>query len=151
MTNYVSKEGLADFKQELENLIAKRSEISQRIQEAKDLGDLSENADYHDAKEAQAFNEGRISELEQLVQTAEVVRHRGKKSEVDIGSTVEVQSKKFGTQTFIITGASEANPAEGRISNESPIGIALLGKKQKEKATVETPKGKVEYTIKKIS
>lgn len=150
-TQYISKQRLKELEQELEDLKARRPDISSRIQEAKELGDISENADYGDAKEAQAFNEGRIVAIERLIQTAEVVSKRGSKDEVGVGSTVDVQSKKFGKQTFSITGASEADPAEGRISNESPIGTALLEKKKGDKALVETPKGKIEYTIKKIS
>ncbi len=144
---YVSEEGLQELKKELEYLRnVKRREIAERIKEAKALGDLSENAEYQEAKEAQAENEGRIAELEDLLRRAVVIKKRGGLERVWIGSTVDVKSgKKY--RTFTIVGSEESDPDKGFISNESPLGQAFLGKKVGEEVEVETPAGKVKYKI----
>lgn len=150
MPQYLSPEGLEKLKKELEERRnVWRPEISQKILEAKEQGDLSENAEYAEAKERQAFNEGRIKELEILLKEVVVVGKPGKNIEVDLGSTVEVESK-FGVQRFTIVGASESSPAEGFISNESPLGRAFLGKSRGEEFFVETPSGRVRYKILEI-
>ncbi|MBI4708796.1 MAG: transcription elongation factor GreA [Candidatus Portnoybacteria bacterium] len=143
---YLSKEGLEQVKKEVEELKLKRQEIAKRLEEAKALGDLSENAEYLQAKEAQAFNEGRILELEDVLKNAMVINKNGGSSVVQIGGTVEVSSQA-GKQTFTIVGSEESNPAEGKISNESPLGKAFLGHKVGETVQVETPKGKINYKI----
>ena len=144
---YLSEEGLAELKKELEDLsLVKRREIAERIKEAKSLGDLSENAEYQEAKEAQAANEGRIAELEDLLRRAVVIKKRGNLERVWIGATVEVKSG-LKHQSFTIVGSEESDPAKGLISNESPLGQAFLGKKIGEEVDVATPKGKVRYKI----
>ncbi|TSC53846.1 MAG: transcription elongation factor GreA [Parcubacteria group bacterium LiPW_39] len=149
MPQYLSEEGFEQHKQELEELKLKRQEIAERLEEAKALGDLSENQEYIAAKEAQAFNEGKILELEQLLRDAQVIDKNKKISVVQIGSTVEIKNNAK-TQTFTIVGSEEANPARGKISNESPLGKAFLGRKVGETVEAETPGGKVSYKITSI-
>lgn len=143
---YLSKEGLEQVKKEIDDLKLKRQEIAQRLEEAKALGDLSENMEYLQAKEAQAFNEGKILELEEVLKNAVVINKNGGNSTVQIGGTVEVncQGEK---QTFTIVGSEEANPAQGKISNESPLGKAFLEHKAGETVEVETPRGRATYKI----
>ncbi|PIR13503.1 transcription elongation factor GreA [Candidatus Falkowbacteria bacterium CG11_big_fil_rev_8_21_14_0_20_39_10] len=146
----ISQEGYDKLKKELDNLInVKRREIAERIESAKELGDLSENAEYHDAKDAQAMNDGRIIELSSLIKNLTIVANGGAKDEVAMGSKVTVSSKN-GEKTYTIVSFNEADPVEGKISNESPLGVAFIGKKKGEKALVNTPKGEVEYKILKI-
>lgn len=150
MPQYLSEEGLEQHKNELEELKLKRQEIAQRLEEAKALGDLSENTEYLQAREAQAFNEGKILELEQLLREAVVIDKNRKSSSVHIGSSLEVRANGKN-QNFTIVGSEEANPASGKISNESPLGKAFLGHKAGETVTVETPAGQVSYKIVAIS
>jgi transcription elongation factor GreA len=157
---YISAEGLKKLKKELEERkTIKRQEIAQRLEEAKALGDLAENTEYSSAKEAQAFNEGRILELEEIVKKATLIKpSRKKQKEVEIGSVIEVklmtnsQKKTFFTkrQTFMIVGSQEAEPSQGKISNESPLGLAFYGHQVGDIIEVETPKRKVRYKIVKI-
>jgi transcription elongation factor GreA len=144
---YISKEGLEQLKKELEEHKFKRQDISKRLEEAKALGDLSENTEYLQAREAQAFNEGRILELEELLRNAVVISKNGSNSIVQVGGSVEVSSSGGTKQIFIIVGSEEANPGEGKISNESPLGKAFLGRKAGETVQVETPKGRSTYKI----
>lgn len=144
--NYLSKEGLEKLEKELKKRENLRPELSRRILEAKEQGDLSENAEYAEAKDKQSFNEGRIAELEAVLKDASVVEKSGSSDTVTIGSTVKTESK-FGVKDFTIVGASESSPADGFISNESPLGQAFLGKKKGEEFEVETPNGKVKYKI----
>ncbi len=157
---YISPEGLEKLKKELEERrTVKRQEIAQRLEEAKSLGDLSENTEYAAAKEAQAFNEGRILDLEEIIREATLIKPRGKEKlgeqrEVQLGSVIEVKlmSGHFpkgtpGRQTFIIVGSQEVDPAQGKISNESPLGQAFLGHRIGDIIELETPKGKVKYKI----
>jgi transcription elongation factor GreA len=152
-TNYLTAEAYKKLKEELEYLRkVKRKEIAQRVQEAKELGDLSENADYQKAKEDQAALESRIIELEEFLKRAVIIQPK-KTDRVEIGSIIEVENLSQSTskkQVFTIVGSHEAQPLEGRISNESPLGKAFLGKKVGEIIDVETPKGKVQYKILKI-
>lgn len=148
-TIYLTKEGLDESKTELKELLdTKRSEVAKRIKNAREMGDLSENAEYHSAKEEQAFVEGRIAELEDIVKHAEVQKN-GSKDTIMVGSkvTVKIDSDK---QTFHLVGAPEANPTEGKISHESPLGAQLMGKTVGDKFEVEAPVGKLTYTILKI-
>ena len=154
MTKYITKEGLEKLKQELDYLkTTKRKEIAERLKQAIAFGDLSENAAYHEAKEAQAFMEGRILELEEIVRNAVIISNGKNKDAVNIGSTVALEmvacdkKEKF---KFTIVGMQEANPSEGKISNESPLGKALLGRKKDETVEVDTPTGKIKYKILKI-
>jgi transcription elongation factor GreA len=142
----ISQEGYEKLKQELEFLTkTKRREIAERIQSAKDLGDLSENAEYSDAKDAQAFNEGRIGEIEMLLKTVTVVESGGAK-EVGMGSTVTVKTDGKN-RTYTIVSFNEVDPISGKISNESPLGKAFLHKRKGDKIKVTTPKHILEYEI----
>lgn len=142
----VTQEGLQKLKSELEDRkIRLRQEIAQAIKEAKEQGDLSENAEYSDAKHRQNENESRIAELEMQIKDS-VVAKATNDSSVHVGSSVKV---KTGTMemNFHIVGSNEANPSAGKISNESPLGQSFLGKKKGDKVMVETPAGKLEYAI----
>ncbi len=143
----ISKEGYDKLKKELDDRMnVKRLEIANRIEAAKELGDLSENAEYAEAKDEQAFNDGRIGELMALLKNVTVVQNNGDKNKVSMGSciTAEVEGK---TKEFTVVSFNEANPAEGKISNESPLGVACLNRKKGDKITVNTPRGKVVYEI----
>ncbi len=143
----LSKDGLEKLRTELEEMVTvKRPEIAQRIHDAKEHGDLSENAEYEDAKNEQAFVEGRIQTLEALIKNATIIAENTATDHVQIGSTVEVESPD-GTETFTIVGSAEAKPTEGRISNESPVGRALLGRKKGDKVLVRVPAGDFTYRI----
>lgn len=147
MSPVLTKEGLEKIKKELDYLKnVKRKEISEKIEKAKELGDLSENAEYHEAKDEQGMTEARIVELESLLKTAVVSENNGKKDEVNIGSEVTVSSK-LGEQTYKIVGYNEADPSKGLISNESPLGQAFIGRKKGDKVSVEVPAGEIEYEI----
>ena len=143
---YFSPEGLEKLKKELEDRkYTLRKEIAAKIVEAKDLGDLAENAEFTEAKEMQAFNEGRIEELENILKHAQLIsKSSGEK--VAVGSTVKAKSP-VGEHTFTIVGASESNPLKGFISNESPLGQAFLGQASGNEIEVHTPKGPVKYKI----
>lgn len=147
---YVSKEGLERFKQELDGLInVKRKEIIERIERAKELGDLSENAEYAAAKDEQAFTEGRIIELKDMIARAEIINSSGRVDLVHVGSKVKV--KTDGTETeYEIVGVAEADPLSGKISNESPLGRSFLGRRIGDKIQIQIPKGMVTYTILEI-
>ncbi len=145
---YFSKEGLEKLKEELQQRTdIMRPEIAQRIKEAKEQGDLSENAEFDAAKEAQSLNEGRIEEIRHTIENAVIITDAASKSGIiSVGSTVEVESagKK---QKLVIVGVTESNPTNGFISNESPIGKALLGHKKGDSVKLKVPKGDVEYKI----
>lgn len=146
----ISKEGYEKLKQEHEELTAvKRKEIALRIQIAKDMGDLSENAEYSDAKDAQSFNEGRISELSTLLKNLTIVDKGCDSDIVCMGSVVSTaingKEKKFTIVSF-----NEADPIAGKISNESPLGEALIDQKSGDTVKVETPSGEFEYKILKV-
>ena len=143
----ISPDGYEKLKKELDYLLSiKRREIADRIEKAKELGDLSENAEYADAKEAQAFNDGRISEIKSLLKNLTVVANGSHGDTIGMGSriTVKVDSRE---KNFIIVSFNEVDPLEGRISNESPLGRAFIGKRKGDSVTVSTPKGDIEYTI----
>ncbi|MCX6792939.1 MAG: transcription elongation factor GreA [Candidatus Falkowbacteria bacterium] len=146
----ISEEGFQKLQEELHQLCTtKRREIADRIEKAKELGDLSENAEYSDAKEAQAFNEGRVSEITSLLKNITVVKTHGK-NEIGMGSkiTVEAHGKE---KEFTIVSFNEADPLSGKVSNESPMGLAFLNKKTGDMVTVHTPKGDIKYKITHIS
>ena len=128
----------------------RRAEVATRIQEAKEHGDITENAEYEDAKNEQAFIEGKIQSLSALIKNAVLIDETTSTTHVQIGSTVELDGEQ-GRETYTIVGSAEASPAEGRISNESPVGRALLGKKKGEKVTVSVPAGDQAYKIVGIS
>ena len=148
---YFSPEGLEKLKNELnERKDEARAEITRKILAAKELGDLSENAEYAEAKEAQGFNEGRIVELEEMIKNGVIIGPHQKLEAVVVGSTVKVKSGQHGEQKFTIVGAAESNPVQGFISNESPLGTAFLGRKKSEEIEVKTPGGVVTYKILEI-
>ena len=148
MKNFITKQGLEKLKKELERLkTIKRREIAQSLQKAKELGDLSENAEYSEAKESQSFNEGRISELEEIIKGAATIETSANQGDiVRIGSTVQVKNGNINRE-YTIVGSEEADPANGRISNKSPLGVAFLGKKTGDEVEIETPGGKMRYKI----
>jgi transcription elongation factor GreA len=144
---YFSEEGLKKLKEELDHRLTQlRPEIATRIREAKELGDLSENAEYAEAKEAQALNEGRIEEIKNVLENAVLISEQTSGGTVNVGSSIKVESKA-GAKEFVIVGAAESNPLEGFISNESPLGAAFLGHKKGDVVLVLTPRGSVEYKI----
>jgi transcription elongation factor GreA len=149
-TTYISKDGLDKLRAELAEMTnVRRPEIAQRIHDAKEHGDLSENAEYEDAKNEQAFVEGRIQTLETMIKNASLIDEHTSTDHVQIGSTVKVKGED-GTETFSIVGSAEAKPADGRISNESPVGRALLGRRKGDKVVVKVPAGDFAYTILEI-
>jgi len=148
---YLSKEKLTELQAELEHLKkTERKAISRRLEEAKKLGDLSENAEYAEAKEAQETNEQRIRRLEQMLKDAVVIDKVKTLNKVNIGSTIEVEDGDGSKKTFNIVGSEEADPSRGKISNESPIGEAFLGHKIGEVVDAKVPSGIVKYKILKI-
>jgi len=147
---YLTAEGLQKLKAELNHLITvQRPRVAQRIHDAKLDGDITENAEYEDAKQEQSFLEGRIATLEAQLKNAEIIA-KGNGDCVEIGSKVVIKGRD-GEETFTIVGSAEAAPREGRISNESPVGVALMGHRKGEKVTVQAPAGPIEYTLVKIS
>lgn len=152
----VTKEGLKKLKDELEFLKnVRRKEVAQRLKEAISYGDLSENSEYEEAKNEQAFTEGRILELEQKIKSAKIISDKhtaASGKEVNIGSTVTVHNREDDeSQTYTIVGTTEADPFECKISNESPIGKALLGRRKGESVSVHSPAGTVEYEVLKVA
>jgi len=149
MSEYLSAEGLEKLKQELHELkTSKRQEIAERLEHAKSLGDLSENAEYQETKEEQSLVEQKIAELEDIIRDAVLIKaHRT--DMVAVGSTVRVSSDAK-EEIYTIVGSEEASPAEGKISNESPMGRTFLGKKAGESVEVRTPAGVVSYKILEI-
>jgi len=150
--NFITKEGLEKLKNELKTLkTVKRKQVIAKIQEAREHGDLTENAEYTNAKEEQAMIEDKITELEEIIKHSVIIDKIHKKSKfVRVGSTIKV---KFGDnyKVYTIVGHTEANPGIGKISNESPIGQAFLGKKKGDIVEIKVPAGKVRYQIIEIS
>ena len=146
---YLTVEGLAKLKTELHELVTvDRPRVAARIHEAKLDGDLSENAEYEDAKQEQSFLEGRIATLELQLRNAAVIE-KTTGDAVGIGSKVVIKGGD-GEETFTIVGSAEAAPREGRISNESPVGAALMGHKKGDRITVLAPSGPIEYTLVRV-
>jgi len=147
----VTKEGLKKLKVELETLkITKRKEVADRLKEAISFGDLSENSEYEEAKNEQAFVEGRIIELEEKVKNAKIIDEKKKVAVVQIGTKVVVKNvvgSDVVEEVYTIVGSTEVDPFEFKISNESPVGAALLEHKKGDIVKVETPSGVIEYEI----
>jgi transcription elongation factor GreA len=144
---YLTKEGSEKLKVELEDLIKnQRPQVAVELKEAKEYGDLSENASWDAAKEHQAFVEGRIAELEQILRNVVIIKSPRTASKVNIGSKVHLELED-GKQTYTIVGSQEANPEEGKISNESPIGQALMGRAKGEEVEIKVPSGTMTYKI----
>lgn len=149
---YLTKEGRLRLETEIEELETfGRKDVAERIRQAKELGDISESGEYEDAKNKQAFLEGRIREIRNILNNAQMIQeeqtdHR----EVRVGSSVTIRYEDGEEEEWMIVGAAEANPRKGKISNESPIGSALLGKKPRQKVAVTTPSGITKLTVIKI-
>jgi len=147
---YLTPEGEAKLKAELAELTGpRREDLSQRLRSAIQMGDLSENADYHKAKEDQAFLEGRIQEIEAVLRTAVIIEHKHSDT-VNVGSHVTIQEEGFDPEIFYVVGAKEADPRNGKISNESPIGSALMNHKAGDTVEADTPGGKIKFKIIKV-
>lgn len=148
-TYQITVEGRQELEAELEELKSRRGAIADKIAEARDYGDLSENAEYDAAREEQGLVESRIAEIEDILLNAELIKTT-KGSKVSLGSKVELKTGKK-TVVYDIVGPVEADPLAGKVSNESPIGEALMGKKVGESVTITTPKGQISYEIIAIS
>lgn len=151
--SYLTAEGLEKLQNELKHLKSTvRTELSNRLRAAIQMGDLSENADYIQAKEEQAFIEGRILELENLLSNVKLIEEKDRKDgKVDIGSTVTVQEDDFPEETYYLVGPKEADPPNGKISYESPIGKSLLNHKIGDVVDIQTPGGKLKLKIVKVA
>lgn len=149
---YLTEEGRESLQKELDNLInVRRPELARKLKEAVAQGDLKENADYHDAREQQSFVEGRIQYLENILLSAVVIENNGNLDYVTIGSTVVItEDGGDEDEEYMIVGPAEADPRSGKISHESPIGKALIGRKKGDKVRVETPAGQVVFTLRKL-
>ncbi len=149
---YLTYEGAQSLREELERLKGpERDELAKRLRSAIQMGDLSENADYHAAKEYQAFLEGKIQELEFVLKNAVIIEEMEEsRGVVTLGSQVTIQEDGSSPETYYLVGAKEADPGNGRISNESPFGAALLGGKEGQEVVAKTPAGQVRLIILKI-
>jgi transcription elongation factor GreA len=144
---YLTKDGVDKLKTELEDLVkTQRPQVAQELREAKEYGDLSENASWDAAKDHQSFIEGRISELEHILRNVVVIKAPRNNTKINIGSTVHLDIEN-GKQIYTIVGSTEANPSEGKISNESPIGQALMGKAKGDEVIITVPSGDMVYKI----
>lgn len=141
--------GKLDLEKELEELKSRRGEVAQRIADARDYGDISENSEYAEARNEQGQVESRIAEIEDILRNASIIKSKAS-STVIVGSTVALHTGKGKKVQYTIVGSVEADPLEGKISNESPIGQALMGKKMGEKVDITTPSGQVSYEIASI-
>ena len=148
---YLTLEGKNKLEDELKYLTTvRRKEVADAIKSAKEEGDLSENSAYEEAKLAQGFLEGRIQTIEAQLRNAVIIENNGHSDAIHIGSTVTVEEEEFGEETYRIVGSAEADPLNGKISNESPIGQALLGKKVGDMVKAETPGGEIKFKVLKI-
>ena len=145
---YLTKEKFEELQKELEVLkTVTRKTVADQLEYARSLGDLSENAEYQEARENQAKIEGRITQLEEILKTAVIISHKSS-DVVEVGSEIEIQkAKESDTHTYFLVGSEEADISKNKISNHSPLGVALLGKKKGEEFDFQTPKGKVKYKI----
>jgi transcription elongation factor GreA len=144
----ITREGLTKLQSELEHLISvRRHDVASKIQRAREKGGTENNAEYEDAKNEQAFVEGRILMLENIVKNATVIEAPALVGVVEVGDKVLIQNQDGKIEQFTIVGSAEANPVEGKISNESPVGKALLGKKIGDKVEVATPSGIIKLLI----
>jgi transcription elongation factor GreA len=149
---FLTPVGFRKLEEELEYLkTVRRREVAERIRQAKEFGDLSENSEYEDAKNEQAFVEGRIRELEVLLRNARVIAENGSNGIVEIGSRVRLRDLGTGEEfEFQIVGSAEADPTQNRISHKSPVGQAVLGRRPGEVVEVQTPGGRAVYEIVQI-
>jgi transcription elongation factor GreA len=150
----ITREGLLKIEEELRYLeTTRRSEVADRIRSAKELASTQNNAEYEDAKNEQAMVEGRIQQLQALIQNAELIDEQGASvsKQVTLGSHVRVKTDEGKAHEYVIVGPAEADPREGKISNESPVGRALMGKRVNDEVQVSVPKGIITYKVTKIS
>ena len=148
---YLTPEGKGKVQAELDELVnVKRPALAKRLRDAIQQGDLSENADYHVAKEDQAFLEGKILELQEMLRRAVIIQEAGPSDTVQMGSRVTLQEAGENPEVYVLVGAKEASPREGKISNDSPIGRAVLGKRAGETTRAATPAGEIVFKILKI-
>lgn len=145
----ITIEGKNELEVELKELKGRRFEIAEKIAEARDYGDLSENAEYEVAREEQGIVETRIADIEEILNNAEIIKNKNS-SKVELGSRVEIKTGDL-SMVYTVVGPVEADPLEGKISNKSPIGEALFGKRVGDSATIKTPKGSTTYEIASIS
>ena len=142
--HYLTPEGKQNLETELKELKeVGRRELAERLKQAIAMGDLSENADYHKAKEDQGFLEGRIQEIEAILYHAEVIENQSTYHHVEVGARVTIQEADFPPETYHLVGSQEANPSEGKISNQSPIGNALIGHKVGDQVKAKLPNGEI--------
>lgn len=149
---YLTKAGLKNLEQELDNLrTVRRAEVAERLHQATENGELIENAEYEAAKNEQAFVEGRILTVETMLSNAEIIQENGSSDIVNLGSSVVVKEDDSSeSETYVIVGAAEASPVEGRISNESPLGQALLGRRVGDEIKVTAPAGELSFQVVEI-
>jgi len=143
----LTKSGVEELKKELEDLKSRRGDLAEAISTAKEQGDLSENSEYADAKDEQGRVEGRIQEIEHMLNNHELINEDKKHSKVSLGATVTLKDAKDKEVSYTVVGSVEANPAERKISDESPIGQALMGKKPGYSVTIVLPAGEREYEV----
>lgn len=148
---HLTQQGVDELKKELEELTGLRSEIANRIKTAREFGDLSENMEYSAARQDQERNEGRISEIEHILSNVQVITAPSSDSKVVLGSTVELKSENGKLKQFQVVGTVEADPLNGKISDESPIGQALMGKKVSDEVEIALPSETISYKIISIS
>lgn len=148
---YLTKEGIQELEAEHKELIEQRGPIAERIKTAREFGDLSENAEYSSARQEQERVESRIAEIENILQNVEVIRKPKGDNKVQLGSGVKLKSADGKTKEFQVVGTVEADPMNGKISDESPIGQALLGKKEGDEVEIKTPAETAIYTVADIS
>lgn len=145
---YLTPEGLAKLKEELEYLrTARRQDVAEMLQRAKEMGGTVNNAEYEDAKNLQAFVEGRILTLERLTKNAVIIAEEHATDSVKVGTTVALLTNEGEEENYTIVGSYEADPIQGRISNESPVGKALLGKRVGDEVQVQAPEGSLRLTV----
>ncbi len=142
----LTADGIKELENEMKTLVGSRGDIAERIKTAREFGDLSENAEYSAARQEQEKTESRIAEIEHVLKNAETIASPKKKDVVELGNTVELKNKD-GNKKFTVVGSVEANPLEGKISNESPIGQVLMGKKVGEEVEIKTPAATNKYKI----
>lgn len=148
---HLTPDGVKELKLELSQLVAERGPIAERIKAAREFGDLTENAEYSTARQEQDRTENRISEIEHILQNVELIKKPRGDSKVQLGSNVKLKSKEGNTKTYKVVGTVEADPSEGKISDESPIGQALLSKKVSDTVEIKTPSESITYKIIEIA
>ena len=153
-TQYLTREGMENLEKRLKNLIeVRRPQVAERLRQSlEEGGDLTENSEYEDAKNEQAFVEGEVLRLETILSSAQVIEDTGKKDKVVLGARVTiVEAGTKDKEVYYLVGSAEANPTEGKISSESPLGKALLGKKVGDKVKVDAPAGEITFVVKEIA